>query len=216
MALDASSTAPAKPTTVQELHAIVGTAQRLYLQEHLPYSHQPPPALMPAVVSLLVMFVLLSVCNYWYSQSFPSFVGAFAYPLMCSVGGVIWGLWLRRKRRTAIPVRWLVNFDARTLEPIDKPAAPKIVLNSTEYSLGCYPKPLDVLSATELILLLELRSVKKGPIAAICYVGVLARQDGADPKALADLDDCLNTFAQRLGIPRSGASLRATALRAKR
>ena len=77
----------------------------------------------------------------------------------------------------------------------------RIQIDPAQYSLGCYPAATRETGAT---FLLELRHVRRGPVAALTLVHLTSRQFQSNQRIL---DRCVNTLAERLQIRRSGAPL---------
>jgi hypothetical protein len=98
---------------------------------------------------------------------------------------------------------WVVDFQQGSLTPVGLAQRERIQMDPAQYSLGCYPAATRETGAT---FLLELRHVRRGPVAALTLVHLTSRQF---QRNLRILDRCVNTLAERLRIRRSGAPLLA-------
>ena len=98
---------------------------------------------------------------------------------------------------------WIVDFQQGSLTPVGLAQRESIQIDPAQYSLGCYPAATRETGAT---FLLELRHVRRGPVAALTLVHLTSRQF---QRNLRILDRCVNTLAERLRIRRSGAPLLA-------
>ena len=94
---------------------------------------------------------------------------------------------------------WIVDFQQGSLTPVGLAQRERIQMDPAQYSLGCYPAATRETGAT---FLLELRHVRRGPVAALTLVHLTSRQF---QRNLRILDRCVNTLAERLRIRRSGA-----------
>jgi hypothetical protein len=114
----------------------------------------------------------------------------------------------RNVQRTWPPNRhrgWEVNFEQRTLTPVWLSGYSTISLGP-DFSLGCYlGSDVDQQPAW----LLELRHVRRGPVATLMMVPVGGRGVG-DARMM---DRCVDRLAERLGIRRSGSLLGPTKTR---
>lgn len=201
----------ATPQTVEELCAVVGTAGKLRLAEYLPDKIKPPRPIQYDIFGVLFCLAFIPLLMYLKPLDFPDVLLMSLYPLVCAVGALMWRLRILKRRRASAPV-WLVNFDARTFTPIGKSGEETITVNPIEYSLGCYLSfsGSGLEDPLHSSYLLELRHIRKGPIAQICWLGFPAIDNGlVSPADLARLDECVLTLTQRLGISRSGAPLSA-------
>ena len=98
---------------------------------------------------------------------------------------------------------WVVDFQQGSLTPVGLAQRERIQMDPAQYSLGCYPAATRETGAT---FLLELRHVRRGPVAALTLVHLTSRPF---QRNLRILDRCVNTLAERLQIRRSGAPLLA-------
>ena len=96
---------------------------------------------------------------------------------------------------------WEVDFQQRSLTPIGLAQRDAIMMDPAEHSLGCYPAATREAGVS---FLLELRHVRRGPLAALTMVHLTSRQLQHN---LRILDRCVDTLAERLQIRRSGAPL---------
>lgn len=96
---------------------------------------------------------------------------------------------------------WEVDFQQGRLTPVGLVQREAIQIDPAEHSLGCYPATT---RETGVSFLLELRHVRRGPVAALTVVHLTSRQF---PQNLRILDRCVDTLAERLQIRRSGAPL---------
>ena len=96
---------------------------------------------------------------------------------------------------------WIVDFQQGSLTPVGLAQRERIQIDPAQYSLGCYPAATRETGAS---FLLELRHVRRGPVAALTLVHLTSRQF---QRNLRILDRCVNTLAERLQIRRSGAPL---------
>ena len=96
---------------------------------------------------------------------------------------------------------WIVDFQQGSLTPVGLAQRERIQMDPAQYSLGCYPAATRETGAT---FLLELRHVRRGPVAALTLVHLTSRQFQSN---LRILDRSVNTLAERLRIRRSGAPL---------
>ena len=96
---------------------------------------------------------------------------------------------------------WVVDFQQGSLTPVGLAQRERIQMDPAQYSLGCYPAATRDTGAS---FLLELRHVRRGPVAALTLVHLTSRQF---QRNLRILDRCVNTLAERLQIRRSGAPL---------
>ena len=96
---------------------------------------------------------------------------------------------------------WIVDFQQGSLTPVGLAQRESIQIDPAQYSLGCYPAAARETGAS---FLLELRHVRRGPVAALTLVHLTSRQFQSN---LRILDRCVNTLAERLQIRRSGAPL---------
>ena len=98
---------------------------------------------------------------------------------------------------------WIVDFQQGSLTPVGLAQRERIQIDPAQYSLGCYPAATRETGAT---FLLELRHVRRGPVAALTLVHLTSRPF---QRNLRILDRCVDTLAERLRIRRSGAPLLA-------
>lgn len=96
---------------------------------------------------------------------------------------------------------WVVDFQQGSLTPVGLAQRERIQMDPAQYSLGCYPAATRETGAT---FLLELRHVRRGPVAALTLVHLTSRPF---QRNLRILDRCVDTLAERLRIRRSGAPL---------
>lgn len=96
---------------------------------------------------------------------------------------------------------WEVDFQQGCLIPVGLAQRETIRIDPAEHSLGCYPAATRETGAS---FLLELRHVRRGPVAALTVVHLTSRQFQQN---LRILDRCVDTLAERLQIRRSGAPL---------
>ena len=96
---------------------------------------------------------------------------------------------------------WIVDFQQGSLTPVGLAQRERIQIDPAQYSLGCYPAATRETGAT---FLLELRHVRRGPVAALTLVHLTSRPF---QRNLRILDRCVDTLAERLRIRRSGAPL---------
>ena len=96
---------------------------------------------------------------------------------------------------------WEVDFQQGRLTPVGLAQRETIRIDPAEHSLGCYPAATRETGAS---FLLELRHVRRGPVAALTEVHLTSRHFQQN---LRILDRCVDTLAERLQIPRSGAPL---------
>lgn len=98
---------------------------------------------------------------------------------------------------------WVVDFQQGSLTPVGLAQRERIQIDPAQYSLGCYPAATRETGAS---FLLELRHVRRGPVAALTLVHLTSRPF---QRNLRILDRCVDTLAERLRIRRSGAPLLA-------
>lgn len=105
-----------------------------------------------------------------------------------------------RTRRNRERCGWVVDFERHALIPVGLPEFSAIEVGP-EYSLGCYGGGGD--HEQGVSFLLELRHVRKGPVAALTAI----HMSRCGPAELRLLEQCVSHLTDRLGIRRSGAPL---------
>lgn len=184
--------------SVEALALALPQVQRLLLPEAL----NPPrgPWAYAAMLGPVALFLG------WKAMQVP---GLDAPPISWGVAVVtgvlaaaaIWVL-ARQERRWR---GWCVDFEQLRIMAVGQGHQLPIVLNATEHSLGCY---VGSSAAHGTCFVLELRHVRRGPVAQLTSVTFSAVRQAAWNQQLQQLDRCVDMLAERLHIRRSGEPLR--------
>jgi hypothetical protein len=180
-----------KPVNLEQLQEASRTAHRLWLPETFAASKEPASSFWFAFAAGALMLV-----------SLVSIGQIFAALLLCLC---LLLCWYYDHRKSLASAGWKLDFDAARLEPVGIKGQQPVQIDPLAHSLGCY---LLHAKGTAVNFLLELRHAKKGPVAPICEFQFGLNNHGIDYyEALRLLDASVQSIAQRLGIPRSGAPL---------
>lgn len=189
----------ARPVDVASLAQLAQTAARLWLPQDL----ESPAGAGGAVWRVAVVGVVLG----WMLLQLPLLGEA---PLKwVTIGGsalvVAAVLWFQARRP---PVRrgWELDFDNACLVPAGLAAQEPIHIDPAHHSLGCYVGSGNEHTQTYV---LELRHVRRGPVAEISRIPMGSLPLVAGRRELELLDQCVDTLALRLHIRRSGAPIAA-------
>ena len=196
------------PVEHRPLHGVATLAQAL---------HRVPRLLLPSRMhkptgpwAPVVTLVPVSIYAGWTLMQIPGLdrqPGQWIAASMVGVltGGALW--WMQRKRRDF--TGWLIDFEQRSISPIGQGTLEPISLEGKEHSLGCYAGGAQ---NSGMSLLLELRHVRRGPLAQLCEIA-LTGSSTTVAQELEQLDQCVDLLVQRLHIRRSGEPLRTAAHR---
>jgi len=136
-----------------------------------------------------------------------SWVVAVAIGALAAVA--VWGL-VRHERRLR---GWYLDFDQCSAVAVGQGDVAPIALNAAEYSMGCY---LSSGPGHGLRYVVELRHVRRGPVAQLTSVTFSANRRATFDQELHQLDRCVDMLAERLHIRRSGEPLRKPSASAAR
>ena len=193
----------ARPVDVASLAAMSSSAGRLWLPETLQRSQSSAAVVFcTALVSVLLGWTLLEV---------PALREAplkwvVIWGCACLAGATLWF----QLRPSNVRRGWELDFDNARLVPAGLAAQEPIYMDPAHHSLGCY---LGGGSESVQTYVLELRHVRRGPVAEISRISMVSSTLAAGRRELQLLDQSVDTLARRLKIRRSGAPMMAPRLR---
>ena len=185
-----------RPTSLPVWAGMLAMQPSVWLPENL----EPNASRHAIILTTALSGLLCSASVLWMTglKEGPAF---WVVALLCT-GLVVLAMHLQLRGRQARR-GWIVDFQQGSLTPVGLAQRESIQIDPAQYSLGCYPAATRETGAT---FLLELRHVRRGPVAALTLVHLTSRQF---QRNLRILDRCVNTLAERLRIRRSGAPLLA-------
>ena len=185
---------PIRPTSLPVWAGMLAMQPRVWLPENL----EPNASRHAIILTTALSGLLCSASVLWMTglKEGPAF---WVVALLCT-GLIVLAMHLQWRGRQARR-GWVVDFQQGSLTPVGLAQRERIQIDPAQYSLGCYPAATRETGAT---FLLELRHVRRGPVAALTLVHLTSRQF---QRNLRILDRCVNTLAERLQIRRSGAPL---------
>ena len=185
---------PIRPTSLPVWAGTLAMQPRAWLPENLESVASRREVILTTALSGL--FCSASVLWMTGLKEGPAF---WVVALLCT-GLIVLAMHLQLRGRQ-VRRGWVVDFQQGSLTPVGLAQRERIQMDPAQYSLGCYPAATRETGAT---FLLELRHVRRGPVAALTLVHLTSRQF---QRNLRILDRCVNTLAERLQIRRSGAPL---------
>ena len=187
---------PIRPTSLPVWAGMLAMQPRVWLPEKLESAASRREVILTTALSGL----LCSASVLWMTglKEGPAF---WVVALLCT-GLIVLAMHLQLRGRQ-VRRGWIVDFQQGSLTPVGLAQRESIQIDPAQYSLGCYPAAARETGAS---FLLELRHVRRGPVAALTLVHLTSRQF---QRNLRILDRCVNTLAERLRIRRSGAPLLA-------
>ena len=185
-----------RPTSLPVWAGMLAMQPSVWLPENL----EPNASRHAIILTTALSGLLCSASVLWMTglKEGPAF---WVVALLCT-GLVVLAMHLQLRGRQARR-GWIVDFQQGSLTPVGLAQRERIQMDPAQYSLGCYPAATRETGAS---FLLELRHVRRGPVAALTLVHLTSRQF---QRNLRILDRCVNTLAERLRIRRSGAPLLA-------
>ena len=185
-----------RPTSLPVWAGMLAMQPSVWLPENL----EPNASRHAIILTTALSGLLCSASVLWMTglKEGPAF---WVVALLCT-GLIVLAMHLQWRGRQARR-GWVVDFQQGSLTPVGLAQRERIQMDPAQYSLGCYPAATRETGAT---FLLELRHVRRGPVAALTLVHLTSRQF---QRNLRILDRCVNTLAERLRIRRSGAPLLA-------
>ena len=187
---------PIRPTSLPVWAGTLAMQPRAWLPENLESVASRREVILTTALSGL--FCSASVLWMTGLKEGPAF---WVVALLCT-GLIVLAMHLQLRGRQ-VRRGWIVDFQQGSLTPVGLAQRESIQIDPAQYSLGCYPAAARETGAS---FLLELRHVRRGPVAALTLVHLTSRQF---QRNLRILDRCVNTLAERLRIRRSGAPLLA-------
>ena len=187
---------PIRPTSLPVWAGTLAMQPRAWLPENLESVASRREVILTTALSGL--FCSASVLWMTGLKEGPAF---WVVALLCT-GLIVLAMHLQLRGRQ-VRRGWIVDFQQGSLTPVGLAQRESIQIDPAQYSLGCYPAAARETGAS---FLLELRHVRRGPVAALTLVHLTSRQFQSN---LRILDRCVNTLAERLRIRRSGAPLLA-------
>ena len=185
---------PIRPTSLPVWAGMLAMQPRVWLPENLESVASRREVILTTARSGL--FCSASVLWMTGLKEGPAF---WVVALLCT-GLIVLAMHLQLRGRQ-VRRGWIVDFQQGSLTPVGLAQRESIQIDPAQYSLGCYPAAARETGAS---FLLELRHVRRGPVAALTLVHLTSRQF---QRNLRILDRCVNTLAERLQIRRSGAPL---------
>ena len=185
---------PIRPTSLPVWAGTLAMQPRAWLPENLESVASRREVILTTALSGL--FCSASVLWMTGLKEGPAF---WVVALLCT-GLIVLAMHLQLRGRQ-VRRGWIVDFQQGSLTPVGLAQRESIQIDPAQYSLGCYPAAARETGAS---FLLELRHVRRGPVAALTLVHLTSRQF---QRNLRILDRCVNTLAERLQIRRSGAPL---------
>ncbi len=185
-----------RPTSLPVWAGMLAMQPSVWLPENL----EPNASRHAIILTTALSGLLCSASVLWMTglKEGPAF---WVVALLCT-GLVVLAMHLQWRGRQARR-GWIVDFQQGSLTPVGLAQRERIQMDPAQYSLGCSPAATRETGAT---FLLELRHVRRGPVAALTLVHLTSRPF---QRNLRILDRCVNTLAERLRIRRSGAPLLA-------
>ena len=187
---------PIRPTSLPVWAGTLAMQPRAWLPENLESVASRREVILTTALSGL--FCSASVLWMTGLKEGPAF---WVVALLCT-GLIVLAMHLQLRGRQ-VRRGWIVDFQQGSLTPVGLAQRESIQIDPAQYSLGCYPAAARETGAS---FLLELRHVRRGPVAALTLVHLTSRQFQSN---LRILDRCVDTLAERLRIRRSGAPLLA-------
>ena len=187
---------PIRPTSLPVWAGTLAMQPRAWLPENLESVASRREVILTTALSGL--FCSASVLWMTGLKEGPAF---WVVALLCT-GLIVLAMHLQLRGRQ-VRRGWIVDFQQGSLTPVGLAQRESIQIDPAQYSLGCYPAAARETGAS---FLLELRHVRRGPVAALTLVHLTSRQFQSNQRIL---DRCVNTLAERLRIRRSGAPLLA-------
>ena len=183
-----------RPTSLPVWAGMLAMQPSVWLPENL----EPNASRHAIILTTALSGLLCSASVLWMTglKEGPAF---WVVALLCT-GLVVLAMHLQWRGRQARR-GWIVDFQQGSLTPVGLTQRERIQMDPAQYSLGCYPAATRETGAT---FLLELRHVRRGPVAALTLVHLTSRPF---QRNLRILDRCVDTLAERLRIRRSGAPL---------
>ena len=185
---------PIRPTSLPVWAGTLAMQPRAWLPENLESAASRREVILTTALSGL--FCSASVLWMTGLKEGPAF---WVVALLCT-GLIVLAMHLQLRGRQ-VRRGWIVDFQQGSLTPVGLAQRESIQIDPAQYSLGCYPAAARETGAS---FLLELRHVRRGPVAALTLVHLTSRQFQSNQRIL---DRCVNTLAERLQIRRSGAPL---------
>ena len=185
---------PIRPTSLPVWAGTLAMQPRAWLPENLESVASRREVILTTALSGL--FCSASVLWMTGLKEGPAF---WVVALLCT-GLIVLAMHLQLRGRQ-VRRGWIVDFQQGSLTPVGLAQRESIQIDPAQYSLGCYPAAARETGAS---FLLELRHVRRGPVAALTLVHLTSRQFQSNQRIL---DRCVNTLAERLQIRRSGAPL---------
>lgn len=194
---------PLHSVTELALALALPQTHRLLLPDQLSKPASPWVTTVTVVVIALVLGVRLLVM--------PEFQDPPVKWIVIAGTGLLAGaaMWWMERERLSPAGGWLVDFAQGRLMPVRQTAKEAIAIEPNEYSLGCYATGG---SSTATTFALELRHVRRGPVAQLSSVP-LPGSGSTFEREREQLDLCVDLLAQRLRIRRSGEPLVKTGRR---
>ena len=183
-----------RPTSLPVWAGMLAMQPSVWLPENL----EPNASRHAIILTTALSGLLCSASELWMTglKEGPAF---WVVALLCT--GLIVLAMHRQWRSKQVRRGWIVDFQQGSLTPVGLAQRERIQIDPAQYSLGCYPAATRETGAS---FLLELRHVRRGPVAALTLVHLTSRQF---QRNLRILDRCVDTLAERLRIRRSGAPL---------